>query len=282
MDLTDEEIQELARVYQPGPSARALLRRAGFPGEHVPSQIGITALEFWYTVADAVSAGRVPDGRRRLLVTAERDYPHNTVFRAVPRARSPIARVLVVGAAPYGTERVRADRELRAVQRAATRGAITVDYCPAAAVTDLGRVLDVPPDVLHLVCHGEGEHLVFEDTYGAPHRVHAADVARLLDAYAQAAGARLAGLVLASCDSETVAGLFTGVAEVVVAHRGPLDDETAVLYAGELYGLLERVPALDRAARIAAEHVAVKLGDEYGERLTANLVVLGSDEEGRQ
>ena len=274
MDLTDEEIREFARVYPPGPAARALLHRAGFPGEHVPSPIGVTGLDFWYAVADAVSAGRVPDGRRRLLEAAVRDFPHNTVFRAVPRGPSPVRRVLVVGAAPHGTERLRADRELRAVQQAAAR-AITVDHCPAAAVTDLGRVLDEPPDILHLVCHGDGEHLVFEDTYGDPHRVPAADVARLLAAYAPDADARLRGLVLASCDSGTVAGLFTEVAEVVVAHRGPLDDETAVLYAAELYDLLQRVPALDRAARIAAEHVAVRLGDVYGRQLAANLVVLG-------
>ncbi|MGP4045104.1 effector-associated domain EAD1-containing protein [Streptomyces sp. 2A115] len=280
MNLTDEEIRELARVFPPGPSAKALLHRAGFPHEHVPSQYGITALEFWYTVADAVSAGRVADGRRRLLVTAGRDFPHNEVFRAAARGRLPIGRVLVVGAAPHGTERVRADRELRAVQQATARGAIAVDYCPAAAVTDLGRVLDVHPDVVHLVCHGEGEHLIFEDTYGDAHRVPARDVARLLGAYARPDGVRLRGLVLASCDSGAVAELFTGVVETVVAHRGPLDDETAVLYARELYGLLDRVPAVDEAARIAAEHVAVTLGDAYGEQLKANLVVLGPGGEG--
>ncbi|MFE9448073.1 effector-associated domain EAD1-containing protein [Streptomyces sp. NPDC006739] len=283
MDLAPEEIEELARAYPPGPSAQGLLRRAGFPAEHVPSQVGTTSLDFWYAVAAAVSAGRVADGRGRLLVTAAREYPHNAVFRAAARRRSPIERVLVVGAAPHGTQRVRADRELRAVQQATARGAITVDYCPAAAVTDLGRMLDVPPDVLHLVCHGEAEHLVFEDTYGDPHRVPAADVARLLDGYARSAGERLRGLVLASCDSTAVAELFREVAEVVVAHRGPLDDDTAVLYAAELYGLLRRVPAFDEAARIAAEHVALNLGDEYGRRLTANLVVLGSGNlEGRR
>jgi len=279
MNLTDEEICELARVFPPGPSAKALLRRAGFPGEHVPSQSGITSFDFWYMVADAVSSGRVADGRRQLLVTAGRDFPHNEVFCAVARGWLPIGRVLVVGAAPHGVERVRADRELRAIQQATAPGAIAVDYCPAAAVTDLGRVLDVRPDVLHLVCHGEGEHLVFEDTYGDAHRVPARDVARLLGAYARPAGEELRGLVLASCDSEAVAELFTEVADIVVAHRGPLDDETAVLYARELYGLLDRVPALDEAARIAAEHVAVTLGDEYGEQLKANLMVLGLSEE---
>ncbi|MBT2510179.1 CHAT domain-containing protein [Streptomyces sp. ISL-98] len=275
MNLTDDEIHELARVFPPGPSARTLLHRAGFPGEHVPSQLGVTPLEFWYTVAAAISAGMVEDGRRQLLVTAGRDFPHNAVFRAVTRERLPVGHVLVVGAGPHGSERVRADRELRAIQQATAGGPIAVDYCPAADVTDLGRVLDVRPDLLHLVCHGEGEQLVFEDPYGDAHRVPARDVAGLLRAYARHAGAELRGLVLASCDSEAVAELFTGVAETVVAHRGPLDDETAVLYARELYGLLERVPALDDAARIAAEHVAVALGDGYGEQLKANLVVLG-------
>ncbi|MFI0980878.1 effector-associated domain EAD1-containing protein [Streptomyces sp. NPDC021093] len=273
MNLTDEEIHALAQAFPPGPSARALLHRAGFPREHVPGQFGVTPLEFWYAVAEAVSAGIMEDGRGRLLETAARDYPHSPVLRAVPRPA--VAHVLVVGASPHGSPRVRTDRELRAIQQAVAGGPVAVDYCPASDVTDLDRVLDVRPDLLHLVCHGEGEQLVFEDAYGDAHRVPARDVARLLGVYARYARAELRGLVLASCDSEAVAELFTGVVETVIAHRGPLDDDTAVLYAREFYGLLARVPALDAAARLAAEHVAVALGDEYGEQLKANLVVLG-------
>ncbi|MBI0382123.1 hypothetical protein JBE27_39135, partial [Streptomyces albiflaviniger] len=82
--LTTEEIEELARVFPPGLSAVALLRRAGFPAEHIPAA-ATAAGEFWSAVAGAVAAGRVADGRLRVLAAACVSYPHNEVFRAALR-----------------------------------------------------------------------------------------------------------------------------------------------------------------------------------------------------
>jgi hypothetical protein len=273
--LTDEEVSALARVFPPGPSANALLRRVGYPAERMPSELGVTREEFWSSVAETVASGLIENGRARLLAAACRSYPYNRVFCRAVEESGRIRRVLVIGASPHGYGRVRADRELRAIQQAAARTGLTVECCPAADVADLRRVLDLRPDVLHLVCHGEDENLVFEDTFGEAHQVPANQVARMLRAYREHAGLRLRGLVLASCDSEAVAALFTGSAAVVVAHRGPLDDTAAVSYAGDLYGLLDRVTGLDDAARIAAAQTAAALGGEYGEALRANLVVLG-------
>ncbi|WP_413806453.1 effector-associated domain EAD1-containing protein [Streptomyces sp. OE57] len=245
--LTAEETEELARVFPPGPSAVALLRRAGFPAEHIPAA-ATTAGEFWSAVAGAVAAGRVADGRLRVLAAAGVSYPHNEVFRAALRGRpGGVRRVLVTGAAPGG-------QELAAVQRAA-RGVLTVDRCPAAAATDLRRILTVRPDVLHLVCRREGRTLVFEDGDGRAHHTPAARLAGLLTVYRRLTGAPLPGVVLGCPEGAPLAALFTGAAEVVIAHRGPLDGAASAAFAGGLYGLLGEAPTLERAARRAAERI---------------------------
>ncbi|MFS7872641.1 effector-associated domain EAD1-containing protein [Streptomyces asiaticus] len=247
--LTTEEIEELARVFPPGPSAVALLRRAGFPAEHIPAAAR-AAGEFWSAVAGAVAAGRVADGRLRVLAAACVSYPHNEVFRAALRERpggGGIRRVLVTGAAPGG-------QELAAVQRAA-RGVLTVDRCPASAATDLRRILTVRPDVLHLVCRREGRTLVSEDGDGRAHHTPAARLAELLAVYRRLTGAPLPGVVLGCPEGAPLAALFAGAAEVVVAHRGPLDGAASAAFAGGLYGLLGEASTLERAARRAAERV---------------------------
>lgn len=289
-ELTAEEIRELARVFPPGPSAEALLHRAGVPSPHrppgPPGPPGTASHAYWSAVADSVAAGRVADGRLRLLATACRAYPHNEVFRAAVRepGRGAVRRVLVSGAHPAGPARLRAQRELRAVQRAA-RGALTVDWCPARAVTDVRGLLTLRPDVLHLVCHGsgndsdgsgsgshgDGTELVFKDTRRGAHPVSAAHLAARLGAYRRLAGARLRGLVLSSRHGERAARLFTDAAAVVVAHGGPLDDASSVAFAAELYGLLGTAPALDEAARLAAERTATARNRPD---LRKNLVVL--------
>ncbi|MEU8827010.1 effector-associated domain EAD1-containing protein [Streptomyces sp. NPDC048636] len=251
--LTATEVQELTRVFPPGPSAVGLLRRAGFPAAPAapaasdPPAPGPAAGAFWSAVARTVAGGEVADGRLRLLAAALRTYPHNEVFRAaVPEpCAGGVRRVLVAGAVPEG-------RELSEIQRAA-RGALTVDWCPAAAATDLRRVLTVRPDVLHLVCRREDSALVFEDTHGAPYRTPVTRVAELLAAYRRLTGARLRGVVLGCSDGAALAPLFAGAAEVVVAHHGPLSAAHAAAFAADLYGLLRTVPALPDAARRAAE-----------------------------
>lgn len=268
-ELTNVEILELARAFPPAPGAGTLLRRARFPREHLPAPTGMTSAEFWSAVAEAVLNGVMPNGRARILAAACAVYPDNPVFRTADAIR----RVLVVGASPAGTGRLRADREARAIREAA--GSLTVDYWPAAQVTDLRRMVESACEMVHLVCHGESGHLVFEDSYGEPHRVPAEQIAGLLRVYG-----RLRALVLASCDSEAVARRFTTTADTVIAHRGPLDDETAVVFAGELYGLLDKGLPPCQAARIAVEQTCVSLGDAYGEALRANLIVLCPGAEG--
>ncbi|MFW6639323.1 effector-associated domain EAD1-containing protein [Nocardiopsis algeriensis] len=252
--LTPEEIGELTRIFPPH-RAHHLLNRAGFPPGAVPA-FPYTARDFWEQVAAELSHGAVSDGRWRLLEAAHRLYPGNEVFRAARTAPPALPmRVLVMSAEPRGTQHLEAGREVRAITHALRGSGAEVELVPAARSTDLGRVLSFEPHVLHLVCHGEGDSLVFGDVHGEAHHVPARDLADTLRHYRKTSDTGLHGLVLSSCDGEHIAPLFTGAAEVVVAHRGRLDAACAAAFSGHLYERLAQVGDLGRAAATAAHHV---------------------------
>jgi hypothetical protein len=248
--LTEDEVSELAKVFPAGPSAAVLLDAAGFPDQLLPAPIGLNSLEFWSQVNKAVRSGVAAGGRADILRAASARYPENPVFNG--RA---IRRVLVVGANPDGLPPLHADRDLHAALAVCQAAGIRVAYCPAARVTDLDAVLRIAPHLLHLACHGDGEHLIFEED-GRPVPVLVTAVTELLGAYADRAGIRLSGIYLASCHSAEVAELFTAFADVVVAFSGELPDRCGIAFAEQLYRLLPQRLALDAVAALAVRTVA--------------------------
>jgi len=274
--LRQAEIAALAKAFAPGPPARGLLLEAGFPPESMPSAFGILPKDFWSMVAEAVALGQVTDGRCRLMAVAAERLPANEVFaRAAAECRgsfgSGVLRVLVVGAQPHGQQRLRADRELRAVLDAAELGHLQVDSRPAAAVTDLRRLLDHPADVLHLACHGDGGDLLFEDATGEEQRVSAVELARTLTAYRDHGRVRLRGLVLGSCHGDQAITPLKGLTAEGVAHTGIVDDDCAVAFAGHLYRELRHATGLASAAVLAARHTVLE--DDLCQSLEDGLVV---------
>ncbi|HEY3867447.1 MAG TPA: effector-associated domain EAD1-containing protein [Actinocrinis sp.] len=263
----DEEMVALATAFPPGPAAREILARAGYPAAALPSMVGVAGLQFWSQINDDVTNGIIDGGRARILNAALRAYPHNPIFR---RAAN-LLRVLVVGAglatAAAGAA-IRADRESRLILQAKELGHLEVELRPAATVDDLTFNPARPPDVLHLICHGDGRTLLFADELGDPRRVPAADVADLIAAYR----VRLRGIVLNACRSEECADAFSPLADTVIAHRGAVDDGCAQLFAAWFYRTLRDHPDLADAARIAAKHLAV--GEARCPEVNAGLVVL--------
>ncbi|MDV7215224.1 effector-associated domain EAD1-containing protein [Streptomyces prunicolor] len=271
-EFTRTEITELAKIFPPIRPARSLLRDAGFPVTAIPATPD-TALGFWEQVAESVADGLMEDGRRKILAEALDRYHTNPVFRGAstkPRKGTRL-RVLVMGASPRGNDRIRWDRELRAITDA-NRGHLDLESCPAASVLDLNRIRNFKPDLLHLACHGEGDHLVFEDVDGERHQVAAADVVDTLRLAWQLKGVRLRGVLLRSCNSQHIAGLFTEVADTVVAHEGALDDVCATVFADRFYRELADDPDLRTAARLAARDTANF--DQSCRSLLTGLVIL--------
>ena len=243
--LSEQELAAITEAYPVGPAAAVLLSRAGFPRGHVPSMIGLSPAVFWRLVNQELETGVLPDGRNRILAVAAEQYPAHPVLGG-RRIRS----VLLVGAAPDGLPPMRPDRDLAEAIRAVRHSGITVDYRPAADVTDLDVLATEPPDLLHLACHGDGEFLIFEGPAG-PLPVTVDDLVAMLAGYARAAGRRPRGIYLASCHGAAQAERFAAVADQVVAFGGEVADGCAPAFAGHLYRALVSAADLRSAAGVA-------------------------------
>jgi hypothetical protein len=283
IELSPDDMDALAdtvtRAFRSPADAERLLRRIGYPSGLTPS-FAVDHRYAWNQVFQNLANGVVPSPYRRLLTEALKVFPANPVFSRLGRlpdlSRVAVRHVLVVGASPGDAERVRGDREVREIRDAADRhGALMVTPLPAAAATDLREVRTLRPDVLHLACHGDGVDLVFETPEGDSAPVAASRIVGLLAAYRQHDDVRLGAVVLNSCHSAEIAKAFAPVADVVVGHRGELDDECAVAFSGELYRALRDARSFAAAARVAAATAALSSG--YCTGLDRDLVVLPPD-----
>lgn len=267
----NDELDALARAFPPGPAAAVLLQRAGVPRELWPSTLGTNGQRYWTQVDELLRDGVIEDGRRTVMVAALRSFPYSPVFRkgaqADGRGSTRPRRVLVLGAGVEDLSArgggplppIRADLESKQIQQAGELGHIAVTVRSAATVGDLETLASSKPDILHLICHGDGDSLTFSDALGMPHRLPADQLVRILTAYRDHAQVKLSGIVLNACRSAQIASLFVSLARTVVGHDGDLDDACAAVFAGRLYRTLRTVPSLAGAAEVAAEHVA---GDE--------------------
>jgi hypothetical protein len=264
LDAFTREISIVFREYE----AARLLRLVGFDRGYLPDFRPDNHRAAWAEAFRAIEDGLLatPIPYRELLRYARERYPGNAVFRRIearyvadggqsesapppPTAR----RVHVMHASPRDRDRLHG--ELRAIRAAAAPQHIVVTDSPDAGLLDLRALLEFRPDILHICGHGERGLLLFEDTYGDTDAVPAAQVVELLTMYRGAAGVRLSGIVLNSCDSATVAARFRPVAAAVIAHEGPLENECAVAFSGELYTVLRTVPDPLNAATVAAGHL---------------------------
>ncbi|ADP82006.1 toll/interleukin-1 receptor domain-containing protein [Pseudofrankia inefficax] len=77
--LSDEEVEELARVYWNPVAASQLLAAAGIDQYQLPTGFDYS-LRYWQQVAALLDQGAFPGGRRKILARAAADYPANPVF----------------------------------------------------------------------------------------------------------------------------------------------------------------------------------------------------------
>ncbi len=273
--LTRHELAEFARLFPPGPVLNSQLADAGLPPAKLPSPYGVDGYEYWNLLNDKIGAGIVPDGRAKLLDMARDRFPANEIFAGAPYLSPVVRRVCVVGAEPSDLSRVRGAREFRAVQKALSGSDVTLTQLPAATISDLGQLARISPDIVHLICHGQGTELVFEDCEGLSHRVEAVDLLRVLGAVLVADRGPLKCLVLSACGSRKAAEILGPCARVLIAHKDSLDHDDAAGFAEFFYAAVREGSRLDAAARSAAELVAAQ---PHGQPWLKNgLVVLGGE-----
>jgi hypothetical protein len=283
LDQGDKDLllRAVRRTYQERPDAVSLLRRIGFPEDDIPPFRNIN--DDWQSVFDRLDRGVLEAGYRALVCAFLKDFPWNTVVGPLaerlridcaggPPRNGWAESVLVVGANPDGASMIRADREMRGIRTAAKPLGVLVDVLTAAAFLDLLEIVDQQPDVLHVICHSDGTHLEFAAPGSELAEIVAAQrVVDLLAAFRDQHGVRLHAVVLNCCQGEGFAERFLHVADVVVAHRGDLDDECAVGFARALYRQARTGSDIGAAAHVAATMAATP---PFCEMLPTDLVVL--------
>ncbi|MFE4965649.1 effector-associated domain EAD1-containing protein [Streptomyces sp. NPDC056660] len=286
--LFPEEIRALATVYNTPSRAEVLLRSAGYPADALPYAPS-TLWEYWEQVSLSLATGVMADGRQSILTKARDRYPHHPVFRgatSVHESHPPSGasesvaerlKVMVLGAEPARRGAVRAAAELREIQSAAADRLVVLP-CPAATPGDLEQIRRQRPDILHLACHGDRGTLLLEDHEGEPHSLPAADLVETLRLAAEHYRHRLRALLLRSCSGEEIARLFTGVTDVVIAHRGALDADCSTQFAAAFYReLASRTDPLTPEHLTAAAHLAaqdVVNRAEFCRSLRTDLIIL--------
>jgi hypothetical protein len=218
--------------------------------------------------------------RREFLATADVNFVRN-VFTAVPAEVRPRRRdrlrIVVVTAEPQGAAPVSAGAEAALVRRAfrplVEAGLAAVSVLSRATPDAVHQRLAAEPvDVLHYVGHGAFDEeaqegvLFLEDGRGRPKPMTAA-------AFRQVVGRRgLALVFLNACESGrggrvdfnrgVAPALVAAGVPAVVANQYAVLDESATLFARELYASLARGVALGDAAREARVALGPTAGTE--------------------
>jgi effector-associated domain 1 (EAD1)-containing protein/CHAT domain-containing protein len=303
----------LANIYNNQRRAETLLEQVGFPRALVPGwpQNG-TSADYWNSVFQELDRGIMDNPYQELLEIARATYGSHRELRDLyatyvaplaepqpPQESSPLVRwhdprtgpagaaqiqatamrVLVIGASPVDPDLppVRADWEAHTIERVAVPERVAVKVVLGAEATDVQQVGSFRPDIVHFICHGTADSLVFSDTRGESDFVKAARVAELLAFYRDTARVRLRGIVLAACNGDTLASYFGAVAETVIAHKGRLSDPCGVAFAEHLYSRLNTIPDLSGRAFAAAAREAAQLTAQYSaacEPVIANLITV--------
>nr|BBH86384.1 hypothetical protein KTC_11350 [Thermosporothrix sp. COM3] len=144
--------------------------------------------------------------------------------------------VLAVFANPPGTDRLRLDREERAIraaiERSKFRDHIHLETRAAATLEDLSRaLLDETYQIIHIAGHGNGRGLVLADEDGGMRLINQAVLADLLQEYRST----IQCVLLNSCYSFKQGSLLSQYIPYTIATDATLHDNAAIKFAEGFY-----------------------------------------------
>lgn len=173
--------------------------------------------------------------------------------------------VLFLTADPDGAQPLHIDREIRQIQEqvrsSKLRDSIAFEYRHAVRVTDLIQHLnEVQPDVVHFAGHGAHAGLALHDADDSVRLLTNTELADVLDA-----GPRPLKLaVFNSCNSAEQARVAVAYADAAVGMEQTIEDESARVFAGQLYNSLGFGLSLGLAFKQARQQVALTFGAVSG------------------
>jgi len=217
-------------------------------------------------LAQAQAAAARADRRRAELAEARQRFASAALPVIAAPAPSPEPlRVAFLTASPTGEERVRVDREVRAVRDAVRRGThsddVDIDHWPAATFDDVAEALKVRrPHVVHFSGHGNAAGLFFDGTEAEHPDGVDVDFQALAQVLAQADHPPTV-LVLNACKSFAGAETLLAAVPVVIAMVDEISDVGANAFATKLYAAVANGDSLGSALTQASQ-ILTALTDE--------------------
>jgi hypothetical protein len=147
--------------------------------------------------------------------------------------------VLLMTAEPDGVGRLRIDRELREIREqvrsSELRDSINFEFRPATRITDvLQHLNEVQPDVVHFSGHGADAGIALHDANDSLRLLTNEEIGKLLALSPKP----LKLVVFNSCDSAAQARVAVQHATAAIGMEQSIEDETARVFAGQLYNSL--------------------------------------------
>lgn len=187
--------------------------------------------------------------------------------------------VLFTTADPDGAQPLHIDREIREIQEQVRsskhRDSITFEYRHAVRVTDLLQHLnEVSPDVVHFSGHGANAGIALHDAHDQPRLLSNTELAKVL----AAAPKRLKLAVFNSCNSAEQARVAVEHVNAAIGTEQTIEDETARVFAGQLYNSLGFGRSLGLAFTQARLQVELTFGAISGDPTLVTADGLNADE----
>jgi CHAT domain len=268
VSVSDLEVTLSGQVTTDRRTARATLeqlppgRSADIPF-YVCARAAGGAVPVHLDLAYASESRRYEAGRTH-SIRVIRDHAAGTPV--TPVAGRPPIRMLILGASLPGTESLRIDREIRAIQEAIEPGMardnVEVRIRLAVRSDDISRaLLKEQPRLVHFAGHGGGPEGSFaaEGDYGLAHIIPVDGLVRLF----RSAGQSVECVVANACETE---GLARGLSEVIpyaIGMRQPVRDRSAIRFSVGFYQAVAAGRPVEDAFDLGvAQMMTVPVGDD--------------------
>ena len=158
---------------------------------------------------------------------------------AAPAAKTPVVRILFLGANPQGAPALRLDQEVRDIDQALQRSEFRTrfDLRPQLAVRSVdlqGALLRHRPEIVHFSGHGEVDGIFLEDETGQIKKVEAGVLARILGVFKK----QIRCVVLNACSSQEQAEAIAKDIDCVIGMSVEIGDRAAARFAAAFYQAL--------------------------------------------
>jgi hypothetical protein len=186
-----------------------------------------------------------------------------TTEEAAPRK----VKILFVAANPGDTDRLRLDREIKAIGEAlrvgTARDLFDLEQTWAATPADLqDHLLRYAPQVVHFSGHGDDGALVLEHSLGYGNEgEHVSVTAQSIAELFSLVGNNVRCVVLNACNSAPLAEAIAGSIDCAIGMSEPVDDILAVLFSWSFYHALGSGQSIKSSFDLACTQTGMHEGD---------------------